>query len=66
MCHKVNINSCLDLFEIDEGKMDATPHEDWELMSPPIHRSLEGGAVTVVTAAALEKKKKPRMRMGMG
>jgi hypothetical protein len=44
----------------DENKPETvTPHEDWEIMSPPLDRQTSD-------VSLLEKKKKSRIRVGMG
>lgn len=45
--------------ETDETKPDiATPHEDWDMMSPPLDRAV------LDSTAMPERKKKARMRVG--
>lgn len=46
--------------EGDEIKPETvTPHEDWEIMSPPLDRQ------TSDAVSLMEKKKKSRIRVGM-
>ena len=52
---------CIDLLE--EGELKLEPqHEENDLLSPTLDKSLD----MVGQAAGTEKKKKPRMKMGLG